>query len=184
MSSYYLWVAHEHEQLLLISCAWACAVITEELRMSMSTYYSWVTHEHKQLLSSYYWWVGHEHEQLFHFSNALACAVITFMSCAWECAVLNYELPMSISSYYLQVTLDHEHLLLMSCAWACAVISYEFCISMSSYYSYNCSWAWAVITNHLRMSMSTYYSQVTHKHSSYCLWVAHEHVQLLLFTNA
>ena len=46
MSSYYLLVAHGHDQLLLMSCEWASAVITEELRMSMSTYYSWETKEH------------------------------------------------------------------------------------------------------------------------------------------
>ena len=83
MSCYYLWVAHAHEQLLLMSCAWACAVITDELLMSMSSYYWWVFHEHKHFLllsnasawvvityelrlsmRNYYWWVGHEHVQL------------------------------------------------------------------------------------------------------------------------
>ena len=39
MNSYYLWVDYEHEHLLLFSNAWAWAVITYELRMSMSNYY-------------------------------------------------------------------------------------------------------------------------------------------------
>ena len=31
MCSYYFLLTHDHEQLLLISCAWACAVITNEI---------------------------------------------------------------------------------------------------------------------------------------------------------
>ena len=50
MSSYYSWVSHEHEQLLVMSWARACAVITNEFCMSMSTSYSLETHQHEQLL--------------------------------------------------------------------------------------------------------------------------------------
>ena len=37
MSSYYLWLAHEYVQVLVMSFAWAGAVITDELRMNMSS---------------------------------------------------------------------------------------------------------------------------------------------------
>ena len=50
MSSYYLGVPHEHVQLLVVSSAWAWAVITNELRMIVGSYYTWVTHENEQLL--------------------------------------------------------------------------------------------------------------------------------------
>ena len=62
MCSYYLWVGHVHQHLLLLSKAWSWAVITYEFRMSISTDYSWVTHEYEQLLVM---------------SFASACAVIT-----------------------------------------------------------------------------------------------------------
>ena len=38
---------HEYEQLLLMDCAYAWAVITYEFRMSMNTYYFWVAHDHE-----------------------------------------------------------------------------------------------------------------------------------------
>ena len=57
MSSYYFWAPHEHEQLLLSSNAWAWAVITYELRMTMG---------------NYYWWVAHDNENLLLLSNAWA----------------------------------------------------------------------------------------------------------------
>ena len=44
---------------------------------------------------------------------------------------------------------------------------------MSSNFLLSDAWAWAVITDGFLMSLS-----------SYCLWVVHEDVQLLLFTNA
>ena len=37
MTSYYLWIAYKHEQLLVMSFAWDWAVITDELRMNMSS---------------------------------------------------------------------------------------------------------------------------------------------------
>ena len=37
MTSYYLWIAYEHEQLLVMSFAWAWEGITDKLRMNMSS---------------------------------------------------------------------------------------------------------------------------------------------------
>ena len=59
-------------QLLLFTNAWASAVITYELCMSMCNYYFWVPHEHEQLL---------------------------LLSKAWAWAVIPYELRMGMWSY-------------------------------------------------------------------------------------
>ena len=104
MSSNYSWVTHE--QFLLITCAWAWAIITDELRMS---------------ICSYYWRVAHEHEHLLLLSNA------------WALAVITYEFRMSMSSNYSLVTHEHGQLFFMSCAWAWGIITDELGMSMCSY---------------------------------------------------
>ena len=50
MCSYFLWVLHEHEELLLMGFSWAWAVIAYDLHMSLCSYYFLLTHEHEDLL--------------------------------------------------------------------------------------------------------------------------------------